>query len=427
MPFEPGGRADKLGNRHEGRWVAKQLLRLVKEDIRYVTIESVGDDEKGVDLWIGLNNWQSQAQQCKARNTSKEYWNINDLRDREILANMRFQLDRNLSADFVFVSGVPVKMLGDICDSARNSSGDSEEFYLKQIKGVGHERNLAYQQFCRALKLDPKEQDSRAIAFDYLLRIRVELYPDDDNSWNDLLTMAGFLLTGQPETTVATLLTYAESHERLGNPINPDELRRYLESQNIHLKELAYDSRISPAIKRLQEEFDESICPYLINQDVINRSETDECLNALKTNGLVIIHGMAGVGKSGVLFESTRKLQDRNMIWLPIRLDRRIPKNTAAEFGESIGLPDSPVHSLSALAGTRHCVLILDQLDAIRWTSMHSANALDVCKEMVRQVSSFRRDNRNISIVISCRTFDLENDPEIRYWLGPRKIRSGRE
>lgn len=32
MGFEPGGRADKLGNRHEGRWVAKQLLRLLNED-----------------------------------------------------------------------------------------------------------------------------------------------------------------------------------------------------------------------------------------------------------------------------------------------------------------------------------------------------------------------------------------------------------
>jgi len=50
MAFEPGGRADKLGNRYEGRWVAKQLLRLLNEDIQSVTIEAVGDDEKGVDF-----------------------------------------------------------------------------------------------------------------------------------------------------------------------------------------------------------------------------------------------------------------------------------------------------------------------------------------------------------------------------------------
>ncbi|OAA90404.1 hypothetical protein WY13_01308 [Clostridium ljungdahlii] len=33
MAIESGGRADKLGNRHEGRWLVKQLLRLLREEI----------------------------------------------------------------------------------------------------------------------------------------------------------------------------------------------------------------------------------------------------------------------------------------------------------------------------------------------------------------------------------------------------------
>jgi len=28
MPLEPGGYADKLANRYEGRWVVRQLLRV---------------------------------------------------------------------------------------------------------------------------------------------------------------------------------------------------------------------------------------------------------------------------------------------------------------------------------------------------------------------------------------------------------------
>lgn len=73
MAFEVGGRADKLENRHEGRWVAKQLLRLLREEIKSVTIESIGDDEQGVDLWVELNDGKRQAQQCKARNAGKEF------------------------------------------------------------------------------------------------------------------------------------------------------------------------------------------------------------------------------------------------------------------------------------------------------------------------------------------------------------------
>jgi len=33
---------------------------------------------------------------------------------------------------------------------------------------------------------------------------------------------------------------------------------------------------------------------------------------------------------------------------------------------------------------------------------------LDVCKELIRQVLSFRRDGKFISVVLSCRTFDKE-------------------
>ena len=52
MAFEPGGYADKLGNRYEGRWVVKQLLRLLNEEINSVTIEAIGDDEQGVDVIV---------------------------------------------------------------------------------------------------------------------------------------------------------------------------------------------------------------------------------------------------------------------------------------------------------------------------------------------------------------------------------------
>lgn len=42
MSDESGGRADKFGNRYEGRWVVKQLLRLIKEEISPITLENIG-------------------------------------------------------------------------------------------------------------------------------------------------------------------------------------------------------------------------------------------------------------------------------------------------------------------------------------------------------------------------------------------------
>lgn len=415
MSFETGGRADKLGNRYEGRWVAKQLLRLLNEEIVSVIIEAIGDDEYGVDLWIIQKNGARQAQQCKSRNKSKEAWSISDFKTRDILNRFRYQLDRSSQIEFKFVSGVPFSNLADICDSARNSNQDSENFYMHQI--VGASRENIFRQFCEGMGLYHTVSDDRNKAFNYLRRLRVDCYSDDETAWIDLKAQAGFLITGAPETIISTLLSYAENSDSLGKPIYADELWAYLKDQEMFPRKLAYDQRIMPCIERLQEEFKNSIQPGLVSGVLIPREEATECVQLLQNEkGLIILHGPAGLGKSGVLFEVVKKLKKNRTPYLPLRLDRRIPEKNATQYGIDVGLPDSPVNCLIAVAGRRSCVLILDQLDAIRWTSVHSANSLDVCREIINQVLAFRREGKKISVIVACRTFDLKHDPELKQW-----------
>ena len=417
MGFEPGGLSDKLGNRYEGHWVAKQLLDLLDEKIRSVSIEAIGDDERGVDLWIEKKDDVRQAQQCKARNKSRESWSISDLKSRGVLSYLRFQLDRDPQHEFAFVSAVGAKLFRDICDYARRSDNNPDKFYKYKIQRAGKDIQTAYHQFCKALTLDSEQEIDRARAFGYLKRTYVILYPDDQNSWRDLLAWAGYLLTGNPETALSTLLSYAGNEDRFGSSIDTDELRNYLSELGIHPKRLAHDNRIAPAIEELQRQFEESIRPRLIGNKLIQREETKFLIEIVEGDRDVILHGAAGFGKTGVLYELTQYLRKENIPYLPIRLDRREPRGTAAQFGVDMGLPDSPAYSLTGIAGDCKCVLILDQLDAIRWTCAHSANAMDVCKELVRHLGSLRQGGKKISVVLSCRTFDLEHDPEIKSWL----------
>lgn len=422
MGFEPGGRADKLGNRYEGRWLAKQLLRLLDEEIQAVTVEAVGEDEDGVDLWVVLKDGRRQAQQCKARNADRESWSVSELRTRGILARLRSQLDRAPDVEYVLVSAIGATNLRDICDSARNSPGP-DQFFASQVFSGGKARRGEVEQFCRALDLDWTTEHDRRIAHDYLRRTRFEHQGDDDNSWRDLLTRARHLLTGQPESVVAALCAYAENRDQLGRAIYADALWKYLESQDVYARKLAHDGRISAAIERLQREFDLSIRPLLIGGSLIHRDETDRCAEAIKSEPVVVVHGGAGCGKSGVLFELIGKLRGGNTPFLALRLDRRVPRRTAAQYGDDIGLPESPVHCLVALAGERQSVLVLDQLDAIRWTSTHSAEAMDVCRELLDEARSFRRQGKDIKVVLACRTFDLQNDPQIRGLVGDRQAK----
>ncbi|MDW7669890.1 MAG: hypothetical protein SCJ93_13785, partial [Bacillota bacterium] len=78
-------------------------------------------------------------------------------------------------------------------------------------------------------------------------------------------------------------------------------------------------------------------------------------------------------------------------------------------------MPASPVFCLDAVSKDSKAVLILDQLDAVRWTNSHSRTALEVCKEMIRELESVNKNrNKKITLVFVCRTFDLKNDRGIK-------------
>jgi hypothetical protein len=425
MAFEPGGMADKLGNRYEGRWVAKQLLRLLNEEIQSVTIELIGPNEQGVDLLIVKKDNIRQLQQCKARLGNNENWTVADLKNKGILTNLKNHLARDPQQEFALISPIAVQNLADICESARNSNDNPRDFYQYQIQNIGKDRRELFQKFCAGIELAPTNEHDLALAFSFLRRTYFDLFPDDQNTWLDILSSTGFLLTGEPETAVSVLLTYAENENRYHKPIYPDELRQYLaETHKIYPKQLQYDRRIGPAIEILQDEFSESIRPGLICNKVIPRSETAQIIEFIEKGQDVVVHGAAGFGKSGVLYELTEYLRKQKIPYVPVRLDWRIPNTNAKLFGESMGLPDSPANCLAGWASGRQSVLILDQLDALRWTVAHSAAAMNVCKELVRQVRSLRRDGKNIIIVFACRTFDLENDLEIKNLLSKSENQS---
>lgn len=417
MGFEPGGIANKLGNRYEDRWVVKQLLNLLAEKLRSVKIETIGDDEEGVDLWVETIDGDVQAQQCKARNGQKESWPISDLRYRGVISKSYRQLNRNKDITFSFISGIPATQIGDLCESARNFPDDPEAFYIQYTQRVGKDKQDLFLRYFKAVNADPNDEGDRAKIHNCLRRFYAILFPYDYNALEDVLYSVSFLLTGDPKIGYAALLAFAELEDKLRVPIHSDELWKYLTDKGIHPKRLEHDDRITPVINELKEQFSESIQQGLIDGQLTYREKVKSIIDSVNTGVDVLLHGTAGCGKSAIIYSLAKYLEKNSIPYIPIRLDRRVPRNTASQFGCDMGLPDSPAYCLAAHSGMRRSVLILDQLDSIRWTDVNSANALDVCKELVRQVQQLRRDGKKISVVLSCRSFDLEHDPEMRNWL----------
>ena len=89
MAYPKGGRADKYGNRFEYNWAIFELLDVIEEKIISVTLEAVGEDEKGVDLWIKNKDGSMEGQQCKGRNRSKENWTFYEASQLNIFTNWK--------------------------------------------------------------------------------------------------------------------------------------------------------------------------------------------------------------------------------------------------------------------------------------------------------------------------------------------------
>lgn len=419
MPYESGGRADKQGNEYESMWRINWLLRLANEEISSLVVEGIGKDEKGIDIWVTNRDGTRHGYQCKGRNGANEYWSIAHLKNSRILMNMKAQLDHNPKNYFTFVSAVPCTMFHDICNRARNSNGNPEDFYKYQIVpsdvgSGGIEVEKAYCEIANAWGLDISHKDDRNKLYSYIIRCDTICYPDGDEQKKHLLDKIQMLFMGNPEQIYSTLSNYVQENNLLGRSIDLSQLLHDLKKRyQIDTRYQFCVNKVSPQIETLNNEFQAAFRP--INGHVFHRRETTVAFQILQSGHSLIIHGKAGMGKSGCVQELVGQLQESGYSFLALKLDRQYPEISSENFGRTLGLPSSPVHCLNFYSSNKPAVLLLDQLDAIRWTHSHSAMSISICKTMIREVESFNKSRKHpIRIVLICRTFDLENDEGLK-------------
>lgn len=220
-------------------------------------------------------------------------------------------------------------------------------------------------------------------------------------------------------TTIRILLErFANDQSYWGKPIHALDVVNWLEKQGVQQRILNQDSRSLPRIQELNSIYKDRFS--LINSQLIHREETDELLTHIQNGKSVVLQGNAGVGKSGCIRELIQMLEADSVPYLALSLDKDQQERVADQFGRSLGLPDSPVASLYRLSGRERCVLIFDQMDALRWTNSRTSAMLDTCKTMIRQIQQFNsNEGGKIVCVFVVRTFDFETDSGLRNLLNP--------
>ncbi len=413
MPYESGGRADKSGNRFEVRWVIYQLLKVLEEKLDYVMLEALGEDEKGVDVWIGQKNSSREGQQCKGRNGSQEHWDYGTANAKGIFTKWKHQLDRDESNTVALVSPLTFTLLEDLIERAKNTSKNPKDFYHSQILNASKEFMDFFENFCKVMDINPEQDRDLIKCISYLNRMTYRQYPDTELK-ELILSKINYLFLGNEEEIYDIFIAWVVDGNILGKIINQLVLYTFLKEKNIKFKNLATDERIMPRLEELNHEYKVAFIP--LNNGLIMRKEFSICRKSIDSGESLIIHGKAGRGKSGCTVDIINYCQENTIPYLAVKLDKRIPNGTAEKWGkESLGLPASIAHCIHSVSKNEKAVVILDQLDALRWTQAHSRDALLVCAQIINQVEKLNHERKHkISVVFVCRTYDLENDNNIK-------------
>lgn len=246
-----------------------------------------------------------------------------------------------------------------------------------------------------------------------LSRCYFEQIPRTDESIQDVEDRMRWMFDGNERSARVTLENYANDQGKYGVEISKHDVISYMERNGYVLRGFGKNADTYNKIQSINENHWEAISP--INGVFIPRTAANAAIARLMKNQSVVLHGRTGCGKSGCVELVSNYLKEQKILYLRLKLDRDIPRNTAAQYGKELGLHDSPVYCLYELAGESPCVLILDQLDALRWTTAHSPTALSVCKELISEARTANEQyDVHISILLVTRTFDYKCDAGIK-------------
>lgn len=414
MAAESGGYADKFGNRYEANWVAYQLVRLLEEKIISVVVEPLGPDGQGVDILINKTDGTAEYHQCKMGKGDNKEWTLAHLHRSGILSNAWLQIEQN--NEFYLVSPLSCKTINDLSDSALNSNGNPEDFLKWQIN-VSQKRKKIFEDLCNYLNLDITCLKDVSRAINFLQKFKIEQFNFTTTTKDWLEFRISQLYSDNSEDILRFLKIYPVDKDKLRNQITPFLLQGDLEKSGFNRRVMPSDTRIKTAIDNLSEEFNNSICSSPVANLINRKNEVQQLSDSIQSNAVTLLTAEAGYGKSFLLLQLHEYLQQQEIISVPIRLDRRTPATNLDQYGISLGFLASPIYCLSKYATAQKVVFILDQLDAIRWTAMHSSQALEICRQFIEQIIYLRKENKNISVVLAARTFDINEDIALSSWI----------
>lgn len=402
MPLA-GGAAAKLGVRFEGHWTNLAISDVLAEEAVAIWFEQPEEEGEGVEFRLSRPGGDHEYHQAK-RQSPRGRWTIAALREGGVLAAAWARLAEP-EATFHFASQSSADELRELAERARQAQ--TAELFSSAFVS---DRRLAP-------ALTELRQAwggvSESEAYQVLKRLRVRTN-DEETLHKNVRFRLRTLVLGNPARAADFLFAFAFDH--IHHELTTHDLWRELEQKDFRRQRWADDDLVIARVDAQNRRYISRLRRDLISGQALPRVEATEALAEIgfgERRGL-LMHGPAGVGKSGVLREVVETLAADGVPLLAIRVDTLPPNERADVIGRALGLPESPALVLGALARGRPALLVIDQLDAASLVAGRQTEIFEAVAEMLEQTHAYPE----MRVLLACRTPDLEHDHRLRRLVG---------
>jgi ATPase family associated with various cellular activities (AAA) len=226
-------------------------------------------------------------------------------------------------------------------------------------------------------------------------------------TFSDLLfANAGFI-------AFETLREFLEN--RINRNLTSEVVRREIRAEGkLTLKVWELDPTLSERLSNETSAYLGTYVPFGAGGELIPRAEAVMVFNRIWADdrpSVILLTGVAGSGKSGVIRELIGKLVGAGIPHLALRIDHYLDCTTPNALGKAVtDREESPAATLKGIATDKLSVLIIDQVDAVSEVSGRNG----AVKQAVLRIVDDARNFGNVVLVVSCRTFDLESDRRLK-------------
>ena len=392
----PGGAADKMGNRYEGIWAVRHALYCLQSDTRAMTLEELDPELAKGSEFTFVEGAAVQVHQVKRQYSTNPEWTIPVLASRGVFkaAADHVAAGRN----FYFISMTSCGPLVELSDRARSAS-DLATF--NQALETSKELRKALDDLTATTVLG-SEKNAYATLRGMFFEVHQERITRKDNA-----LIAELMLTGATGHLI-TLALGDVLDSNMGHSVNGDDLLVALERHGIGRRPAGSRSSVQTQVAGVTARWRRTVRRELLDPP-IPRAEATELADSMNNGRFSLLVGTAGDGKSAVLEQTASALEEAGDTVLAFRLDRLGAFATTSELGDELGLDMSPVAALSLVAGNGRGYLLVDQLDAVSLASGRMPENFDAVADLVEEALLLP----NVSVVLACRGFDLDNDHRI--------------